>query len=81
MEWATTQKALKAEPINGQAKLLELIKAYPAWADGPLALANHHLDAGRPNEAVEPARRASRLGNPQADAVLARALLGSKKDN
>ncbi len=79
MEWATTQKALKAEPINGQAKLLELIKAYPAWADGPLALANHHLVAGRPNEAVEPARRASRLGNPQADAVLARALLGSSR--
>jgi len=41
-EWATTQRALKADPITGQAKLGELIKAYPAWADGPLALARLH---------------------------------------
>jgi tetratricopeptide (TPR) repeat protein len=77
VEWTPVQQALSSGAADAAARVTALNRAYPAWADGPLALARFHLDGGRAAQAVEPARQAARLGHLQGEAVLAQALLAA----
>ena len=74
-EWTPVQQALASAAADAAARVTVLNRAYPAWPDGPLALARFHLEADRADQAVEPARQAAKLGHPQGEALLAQALL------
>jgi uncharacterized protein HemY len=68
-EWSTVSAAIATGSPDAEAQVNGLIRTYPAWADGPAALAKLQLEAGRPRDALASARRASQLAPDSTDAL------------
>jgi Flp pilus assembly protein TadD len=68
-EWGPVQQAIDGGRSDANARLLALLNAYPAWADGSRMLAKLLLEQGRAAEALAAARRANALAPDDSESL------------